>query len=263
MAATREPFVAILTTDDDRHDRADAAGGMVVAMVATASPLPPPPGIIISTTRRRRMISLKELTTRAEGREGIDVVEKETKIAYRSDGVDVIVRMMDDPPHPSSSSHHPRPIPTANLFLPRAHRMELRAANVRETISSEEEVADVEHACRAQQGTRSREDGEVIRANAWAREMAARRDEGLTMMLLDSHDDDGVEGGGEKKGRGVATRKEEEDDDDNDERPYGAAHDDGGGKREGGEDTRWESVYDVSEYDTCEYVMSEYKSVYD
>ena len=145
-----------------------------------------------------------------------------------------------------------RTLPTNHLpsTQQRTNCVQLRDAQLRAQILSEDEKVDIARAQRERNAIRYHARVAVKEANVIAARKAGKSDEGLTVEAgahRNFFDIDSKEGG---LSDGMKCEKEE------DVQPYGSIGENG---RRGYE----VAEYDVSEYDIGEYNVSEYKSVYE
>lgn len=233
-------FVLVPTAVPIVGDTFDENNGVPVVAVATSmtASLPPPP-------------SAPAVASSSRTNDANNDHKKSTKKNESFIDDDVIVRP-EPPSHTNDNNFFPLPtaptIPTYTTHLPSTQQhtasAQLRAANVRGNISSEEEKVDVARAQRQRNAINYHADEAVMTANAKAARKAGRRDEGLTV-------DEGMHHSGADTREG-----EKQVDDDGELRPYG-------NNRKQGQRGYDVNEYDTAEYDTGDYDVTEYKSVYD
>mmetsp|Transcript_25476 Transcript_25476/g.61237 ORF Transcript_25476/g.61237 Transcript_25476/m.61237 type:complete len:272 (+) Transcript_25476:97-912(+) len=225
VVPTAVPIVA-----GDTFDESSAPVMAVASSFPGVASLPRPPPSTSETVASRRT----KATAHYKKSANFDKSE-----SFAED--DVIVRS-----EPPSYNEYDFPLPTASVLPTHTSNFssseqlttstQLRAANVRGGISSEEEIVDVERAQRMRSAIHYHTDEAVKAANANAARKAGTSDEGLTV-------DEGIH---------HLDSKVEEKEEDDDVKPYGTGK--GGYEVEN---------YDVADYDTSEYDVAEYKSVYE
>ena len=215
--------------DDDAFAENNAS---LAAAVAVAAP--------ISSTATTASSSTASTTTASRS-----ITEKEEDPKSIDD--DIIVQ--PEPDGATNASHLPaaHAIPSAGSLIQHQHTAsgQLRAANFKGILSSEEEAAGIARAHRGIPEMQRDTDEAVRAANIAARGKKGKKDEGLAVDHMIHHLNI-------KCSLDEKQKKEDED-----ISLYGTTHANG---HRGGYQVK---EYETSEYTTSDYQISEYKSVYD
>ena len=171
--------------------------------------------------------------------------EDEEKI-YQYDGI-IVKPEPDDGANTTSYLPAATGIPSAGSLIQHQHTTsaQLRAANFKGILSTEEETAGIARAHRGIDAIQHETDEAVRAGNIAAQGKKGKKDEGLAVDHMIHH-----------LNIKCSLDEKEKKEDDDDVRLYGITNADG--KR--GYETK---EYDTKEYDTTPYETTEYKSIYD